>query len=294
LTVNDGTLDYSGGVLPACNYTITGGTLDIGANSKAIGAFRITGGTLSGTGTLTSSSAYDIQAGTVNAVLAGTNIALNKTGAGTAILAGANTYTGPTTISAGTLKVNNSADSATGTGAVGVNSGGILAGAGLIGGPVSINAGGTLAPGNSPGILTVNNRVTFAAGSFFNVEVNGLAAGTGYDQLKTAGPVSLAGTLSLSFGDFAPLGGDMLFLIDNIGAAATTGKFQFDDNGKIGTFDGCDWFITYDAESAGVPRLDGGNDVAIYTLAVPEPATAALLAIALASLLAYTLRRRAA
>ena len=64
LTVNAGTLDYSGGTLPNCNYTITGGTLNIGGQTPSIKTFQITGGTVSGTGTLTSNAAYDVQAGT--------------------------------------------------------------------------------------------------------------------------------------------------------------------------------------------------------------------------------------
>ena len=102
LTVINGTLDYSGGTLPAGNYTISGGTLNIGELSQSIGTFKITGGAVTGTGTLTSSSTYDIQGGTVSAVLAG-DVGLNKTGTATATLSAANTYTGATTVSAGTL-----------------------------------------------------------------------------------------------------------------------------------------------------------------------------------------------
>jgi fibronectin-binding autotransporter adhesin len=110
LTVNNGTLDYSGGTLPACNYTINGGTLNIGSQTKVIGAFKIVGGTVSGTtGTLFSSSAYDIQAGTVSARLSGTSIALNKAGEGSAVLSGANSYTGATAVSGGILQANSGA-----------------------------------------------------------------------------------------------------------------------------------------------------------------------------------------
>jgi autotransporter-associated beta strand protein len=108
LTVNAGTLDYSGGTLPACPYTINGGTLNIGALSKSIGTFTITGGTVSGTGALTSSAAYNVQGGTVSAVLAGT-VGLTKTGTGRTTLNGTNTYTGTTTVSAGVLQANNAA-----------------------------------------------------------------------------------------------------------------------------------------------------------------------------------------
>ena len=107
LTVNGGTLDFNGAsYLPACNYTIAGGTLNTRTLSQAsLGTFQITGGAVTGTGTLTSASPYDVQAGTVGVNLSGTNIALNKTGEGTVILTGANSYTGATNITAGTLQL---------------------------------------------------------------------------------------------------------------------------------------------------------------------------------------------
>ncbi len=108
-TVVAGQLNFTG-ALPGGAYTINGGVLNINALSKSIGAFQITGGTLSGTGALTSSAAYDIQGGTVNAVLAG-GVGLNKTGTGTAILAAADTYTGTTAVSTGTLQIGNGATS---------------------------------------------------------------------------------------------------------------------------------------------------------------------------------------
>ena len=90
--------------MPSGNYIISGGTLDVGSLSRAIGTFQITGGRrVSGSGTLTSTAAYNVQAGTVSAVLGGSSIALNKTGAGTAVLNAANTYTGITTVAGGTL-----------------------------------------------------------------------------------------------------------------------------------------------------------------------------------------------
>ncbi len=125
LTVEEGTLNYVGGLfpsvnggpddtvvnghLPGGNYTITGGVLNIGTLSATIGTFQITDGLVEADdlapGTLTSNAAFDIQGGTVEANLAGTidAVGLNKTGAGTATLEGALLYAGDTTVYEGIL-----------------------------------------------------------------------------------------------------------------------------------------------------------------------------------------------
>ena len=82
-----------------------------------------------------------------------------------------NTYSGGTTISGGTLLVNNTNGSGTGSGAVTVDSGGTLGGAGIISGAVTVNSGGAFAPGNPLGTLTISNNLTLAAGSTTFVQV---------------------------------------------------------------------------------------------------------------------------
>lgn len=92
---------------------------------------------------------------------AGANsVGLNKLGSGTLELTGANTYTGATMISAGTLLVNGSL----GTTAVNVAAGATLGGTGVIDGNVTIADGAKLLSDASDPLL-MNGLVSFA-GSF--------------------------------------------------------------------------------------------------------------------------------
>src|ERR1041385_3135926 len=83
--------------------SLTGGTLSIGANNQTVGAFTNAGGTINGSGAITATS-FRLAGGTVNAVLAGSGINLVQA-SGTSILGGNNTYSGTTTITAGTLQL---------------------------------------------------------------------------------------------------------------------------------------------------------------------------------------------
>ena len=71
-----------------------------------------------------------------------------------------------------------------------MNAGGTLGGTGTITGPVTINAGGTLAPGLSPGITNTGNLVL--AGIFL-VEIEGTTLGTQYDNTNVTGTVNVTG-----------------------------------------------------------------------------------------------------
>ena len=98
-TLTYGTDDaiYTGGV------TVAGGTLELNGHSDSVGAVTLTEGSISG-GTLTSTGGFTVESGTIDAVLAG-SASLTKVGNGTVTISSDNTYTGSTTISAGTVRI---------------------------------------------------------------------------------------------------------------------------------------------------------------------------------------------
>src|SRR5262249_22769048 len=115
---------------------------------------------------------------------------LAKTGPGKWILTGNNTYSGTTTVSAGTLLVNGNHS---GTGLTTVN-GGTLGGTGSIAGGLTVNPGGHVAPGASIGTFTVGGAVTLNAGAQLDFELAAPGTpGTANDLLNS----TLAGGLSL-------------------------------------------------------------------------------------------------
>jgi len=120
-------------------------------------------------------------------------VAITKTGDGTQVFSGANTYIGGTAVAAGTLLVNNTTGSGTGTDAVSVASGATLGGTGTVGGAVTVSTGGVIAPGASVGTLSVANHVVL--GGTYACEVNGLTK----DVLAVTGDLTLTGgTLAVS------------------------------------------------------------------------------------------------
>jgi fibronectin-binding autotransporter adhesin len=118
---------------------------------------------------------------------------LRKQGSGTLTLTAANTYTGPTLVNNGTLAVNGSLIAGA---AVSVASGGTLGGTGTCGGNVTNTSGGTIAPGNSIGTLTVWSNVFLQAGSTILMEINRSSAPSN-DVLRctSGGTINLGGAL---------------------------------------------------------------------------------------------------
>ncbi len=138
--------------------------------------------------------------------------ALTKTGAGILTFSGPGARSGPTVVSAGTMRVNNAASSALGSGPVTVQPAGTLDGNGLIAGPVQVQ--GVIAPGaDAPGTLTLQNGLDLSGGGTYRWELaalrddaSGGVAGTDFDQITLSGGALVLGAaarLDLQFGGSA-------------------------------------------------------------------------------------------
>ncbi len=90
---------------------------------------------------------------------------LDKRGAGTLIMRGTNTYTGDTGVYGGTLQVTGSIAPSTVT----VYREGLLTGTGVVG-PTIVS--GIIAPGNSPGTLTIAGNYLQQAGGIYQYEID--------------------------------------------------------------------------------------------------------------------------
>jgi autotransporter-associated beta strand protein len=132
-------------------------------------------------------------------------MSVSKADAGTWTLSASNTYTGTTTVSGGTLLVKGVINSAA---ALLVNSNATLGGNGRVLSPVSIAAGGTLAPGvESIGRMTISNTLSLASNSLCVLNLSKAAftndAITGVTDLNYGGVLrvtNLTGTLTLGDG----------------------------------------------------------------------------------------------
>jgi len=177
---------YNGDVDP------NGTTLQIGALSGTASSFLL-GGPTGGNvftwqvGGLNTDVTF---AGTIAEQTTNTITAIEKTGTGTWTLTGSNTFSGGLTVTAGTLQVNNTNGSATGSGQVFVATGATLSGSGIIGGLTAFDDGAILAPGNS---LTISNELDLSDSTVLQFSL-----GADSDQVVVSGDLTLGGELNIT------------------------------------------------------------------------------------------------
>ena len=297
IIINDGTLEISGsGRLNNGNY---------GSSITNAGIFRY--------------NSTNNQ--TLNGIISGAG-SLEKDNSGTLTLSGANTYSGNTSVSGGTLALsaadNNIASSAAIDVASGATldvsgvtngfalaSGQTLSGAGTVTGEMTIASGSVLSPGNSPGTLSTGNQI-WSTGGTYHWEINdsgGTKGGNpGWDWLDITGSLDLS---NLTPGGFT-IDIDSLNSFDLAGTADGFDTWtkgapgDFDYSFTIATFDSL--IGTFDAslftlDSSGFtngPSWDwqiklSDNDLVLEAYAVPEPSSTALLGL---GGLALMLRRK--
>ncbi len=234
----------------------------------ALGFIRVDGGIATFNSNVLLAEDSDIEGLTIDfldGVSGSNNLTVSPTGTVTLAALTTSDFTGTVTIQSGTLLVlGDVTDTAA---AITIANGATLAGTGAIQAQVTIENGGTLAPGQSPGQLGTGD-VTLESGSTFDVEINGATAGTQYDQVQVNGAnrtVTLNGaTLSVTIDSgYTPAEGTTFVLIDNVEASSTvTGTFAALAEGDSVTIDGYVFLVSY---------ADGtdGNDVTLTLSSTP-------------------------
>lgn len=233
-TITNGTLNGTGSLAPAGNLTLSGGTIGNTGNWTVGGNFNWSGGTMTGTGTVTVQSAANISGTATKLITTGKTLVLNGGGdwqgaGGLSIGAGATirnaagqtftrSATGGSMPGPGTFDNKGTfLHATTGTTTVGaacLNTGTVKGTGTISWGTLTNN--GTIAPGLSPGILTMNKFDNTAATLAIELAGTG-GAGTlnGHDQLivNSASAITLGGTVEVDFlNGFNPSTGTFVLL----------------------------------------------------------------------------------
>ena len=302
-----------------------GGTFDLDGLTETVGS-------VDGVGTVEiNAGQFNVGGNNASTTFAGqftgTNGKVTKQGTGTLTLTGASVQTGLTTVSAGTLLVNNTTGSGTGTGPVTVAAAGKLGGTGTVAGPITNN--GTLVPGDgvAVGALHTGSDVISGASSHWAIELSGSAS----DQVLIGGNLDLSAVDNLDITGsgtgpwvIATYAGSLTGTFNNVTAGytvdyATPGQIilstgaapllgDYNNNGTVDAGDYAVW--RKNGANAALPNDGGAADQAArFTLwrqnfgkppgagsgvelsgaSVPEPSTMALLLI---GLVGFATRRR--
>jgi autotransporter-associated beta strand protein len=198
-----GELFFSGSYTQTVNSISSNGTIKISSATMDVNSSQ--DNTISGT--------------IVNGSLAGN---LRKSGSGRLTLESSNTYTGTTRVYGGVLEIASGASIARGANVYSggtlqvdgeisqagsytttVGTGGTLTGSGIIGGATTFQSGSIHSPGNSPGIQTFENNLTYQAGTTVIWEladntVSAVHRGVDYDGIDVQGNLSFTGTTTIN------------------------------------------------------------------------------------------------
>ncbi len=311
-----GTLTLSGSNTDTGTTSINAGTLQIG-NAGTTGALATTSViTGSAGGTLAFSCTDTVTQGThFNSVIGGA-INLTQAGSGTLVLNQANTYTGTTSIDAGTLALTGSAgsianssmirvgsagssaavlDLTSKTGTVAFTSSQTVGGIGTIqmGAGATAQFAGILAPGNSAGVLTFDGGTALLSGTT-QIEIFGGTRGTGYDAVDLINSAAIDygnSVLALDFGLW--LADEQTYQLFGNGSATLLADFSalsIDGTNYSGlTFTGSSGVWTSQGTSPSGQTLTFTTSTGTLVI-VPEPATVTLAGLGIAAA-AYALRR---
>jgi hypothetical protein len=209
--------------------------------------------------------------------------------------------TGTIILNGGTLRFNQGFDNS-GSFALGRNANAVfttpisfaastpLTGSGTIDAPL-VTAAGVVAPGSSPGSLTLTGDLTLLATSSLLMELAGLGQGSDYDFLGVGGTAALAGQLAVTFLDEfqfqLPAGASFTILTAQGGL---TGAFANVLNGqRLTTTDG--WATFQVNYGTGSPFAANSVVLSHFVVAVPEPSTYVLMALGSVVLLLRFRRR---
>lgn len=308
LVIDGGTLQYTGsGNSTDRNYTHGDNNATIDASGSDVltmtGAATYVTANQSRNLTLTGANTGANTYGGILADNGSGSLSLTKSGAGKWVLTAANTYTGATTISAGTLalgatgSISNTSsitvasgatfDTSALPGAFSVSSGkvynvngtstgdisvsGTLAGSGTVNGTVTTNSGGTLAPGNSPGHPTLGTLVLSDGGNYnWQVVDAAGAVGTGFDSINLTGTLDLsaltgASDFNINLWSLSGTGPDVDGNANNFNNTLSQSWTLISTNSVISLFDASEFTINIGAVNgtAGFSNTLGGGTFSV-------------------------------
>ena len=279
-TILGGTNHYSGGTV------ITGGVLQVASLTANVGTgtFTLGGGELLTTGNTSTAKSVLLKAGvntlaassataaTYNGVIRGTGgLTLGDVShTGTVVLAGNNTYSGATSIVAGTLQLDGSLVAAS---TVSVGSAGTLSGSGTVNGNATLTGNGVVNftnPGNIAGTLSVTGGNWNGAGAV----AGQVTATSGVFTIGSGADLTVGGGLNVT---------DSGSIVSGDSSSTVTGSLDYSSIGNSsfgGVIAGVGNTVTLNSASAqlsllGVNTYTGATTVTAGTLLIGGSTSAA-------------------